>query len=95
MIAVHFSIPMADRRTWSRYLAQRTVELPAVPRVGDQIEISSDGWSEPVKAVWWDLDKQCVNIELGGPTKSNCVEFDDPEEDLRVIARAAGWEVSE
>jgi hypothetical protein len=93
MIPVHFQIPMANRKSWRRYLAQRTVELPAVPRVDDQVQISSDGWSEPVKAVWWDLDKQCVNVELGGRTSSNCVEF-DADEDLRVVATAAGWEVS-
>ena len=96
MIPVHFQIPMANRRSWRRYLATRTVELPSVPREGEEVVVAPGGWSEPVKHVWWDLEEQCVKVELGRKTSSNCVEFDvdDPSGDMRVFARDAGWDIS-
>lgn len=96
MIPVHFQIPMANSRSWRRYLAQRTVELPAVPQEGQTVVITPDGREEEVRNVWWDLEEQCVKVSLGGQhTKSNSVEFDvdGPEGDIRKDLEAAGWHV--
>lgn len=97
MVSVHLQMPLANRRSWRRYLAQRVVELPAVPRLGEDVVISTGGWSEEVTGVWWDISMQIVSIKLGGRhTQSNCVEFDvdDEDGDLRETLSDAGWEIS-
>lgn len=96
MIPVHFQIPLANSRSWRRYLAQRTIVIPGIPRVGEDVIVTSGGWSEPVKNVWWDLEEQKVKVELGGRSSSNCVEFDvdGPNGDIRKDLQEAGWEVS-
>lgn len=96
MIPVHFQIPLANSRSWRRYLAQRTVELPAVPREGETVVVTPGGREETVRYVWWDLAEQCVKVSLGGErTKSNCVEFDvdGPDGDIRQDLDEAGWTI--
>lgn len=94
MISVHFQMPLANNVSWRRYLAQRVVELPAVPREGETIVATPEGLEEEVTAVWWDLDQQVVKVSIGGKhTKSRCVEF-NPDDDIRVNLREAGWDVS-
>jgi hypothetical protein len=91
---IQFDMEMANRRSWRRHLATRIVDLPALPRRGDQVVVSPGGWCEPVREVWWELDKGEVHVELGPDKGSRCVEFDQDGEDLRKIAREAGWVVS-
>lgn len=64
----------------------KTVDWPAVPRMGDEMQLTDGGWSEPVERVWWPADKPdgAVQVELG-------THRDTHGEDLADSLRASGW----
>lgn len=92
-------IPLANRRSWRRGLATRTVVIPGIPRVGEGVLITTGGWEEEVRSVWWNLHEGTVNVRLGGQhTKSGCVEYDpdpdDEDENLIALLVTDGWVVA-
>lgn len=50
--------PMGNARTY-----KLEVKYPAVPRIGDTIEITDGGWTEEARFVWWHFDGT-ISIEF-------------------------------
>lgn len=95
-IPVRFAVELAvPSRGWERVYVQRIVNLPAVPRVGDDVELEPGGWSEPVVSVLWTAHEEgaAVDVELGQAGRP--VEYDPDRHDLAAVARDAGWTVHE
>ena len=61
MIPVVMSMAVHVERTMGRpVVITRECELHQVPSVGDDVEITEDGWSEEVKRVYWNFDGSAV-----------------------------------
>jgi hypothetical protein len=101
-VALYFRV-VVDPAMGRDRVYRRVVELPGVPRVGDRIELTDGGWSEPVRDVWWQYDGT-VMIEFRTHATDSAGEeilaitnrldsslvYVDPE-DLAAL-EPAGWE---
>jgi hypothetical protein len=83
--AVRFVVEVYETATRQRYVLRRTAAMVAVPRVGEDVQLTAGGWSEPVKAVWHDLADGSVTVEFATQ------EYTAAVEDLAAHARAEGW----
>jgi hypothetical protein len=71
-------------------LFTKSIELfGGLPRPGDLVNLSADGWSEEVARVWWNMDETPVSYS---------VEFrrvtDGLQEGLADTLRERGWKQS-
>jgi hypothetical protein len=85
----------------SRQRAERSVELPAVPRVGEVIDVAGMTFTLKVTLVRWQLTDQRPTLFLGrtGGSPPSVTENEDGEltltEPYADQLREAGWQLSD
>lgn len=91
MITVTFDLELVDVSAGDnelnnlRHLVSLTRDMASVPRVGDQVYITSGDWSERAETVWHNPHDGSVVVEFRER------KYDPQYEDLFQIATEAGW----
>lgn len=104
MIRVMLWLPIVEDERGQATNYKRSVVLPSVPRVGDNVAITDGGWTEVVRFVWWDPDDSTVTLEFAPQVRDGageqCLAWTNStnlphaylgEEDYAAL-KPAGWE---